>query len=265
MDKRAQKILLNTFWSSRGWKDRPYAFAGEDFNYAKSKGLMFDPITIHHDDLIKRLHKLHQEITKERVAAAFLHSLSTRKVYLRSSLSSWALTSGLPLHTYEQRSSVRTNTSSCGDCNYHQLMADREYVEEDLNVLNFERVKWGGVRLNDLLYCWLDLELFSREEAMECTDEDVAILYNMLEAIRSCADNESARMLEKRWKNAMVSSKQERDVVMEVWGYAGLLTRRDTLRKHRGAGHDFNSVAKWQGDDGYSEEALDYYFGAYAL
>jgi hypothetical protein len=72
-------------------------------------------------------------------------------------------------------------------------------------------------------------------------------------------------MLEKRWKNAMVSSKQERDVVMEVWGYAGLLTRRDTLRKHRGAGHDFNSEAKWQGDDGYSEEALDYYFGAYAL
>lgn len=142
-----------------------------------------------------------------------------------------------------------TNTSSCGDCNYHQLMADREYVEEDLNVLNFERVKWGGVRLNDLLYCWLDLELLSREETMECTDEDVAILYNMLEAIRSCADNESARMLEKRWKNAMVCSKQERDVVMEVWGYAGLLTRCDTPHKHRGAGHDFNSVSKWQGDD----------------
>lgn len=263
MDTKARKILLNTFWSSRGWKDGPYTFTGEDFNYAKSKGLMFDPITIHHDDLVNRLHKLHQVITKERVVAAFLHSLSTRKVYLRSILSSWALTSALPLHTYEQRKSVRTNTSSCGDCNYSRLMSAHEYIDADLNVLNFERVKWGGVRLNDLLYCWMDLELFSKEEAVACTDEDVTILNNMLGAIRNCEDHESARMLEKRWKDVIPSSKQERDVLMEIWGYAGLLKQRDTPRKHRGAGHDFNSMAEWQGDDGYFREALEYYFGAY--
>ncbi|WP_373233278.1 hypothetical protein [Cohnella sp.] len=263
MDKKAQKILLNTFWASGGWKDGPYVFAGENFNYAKSKGLMFDPITINHDEIVKRLHELHQTITKERVAAAFLHSLSTKKVYLRSVLSSWALTSGLTSHTYGQRSSVRTNTSSCGDCNFHRLVSERDYINQDLNVLNFERVKWGGVRLNDLLYCWLDLELFSKEEAFECTAEDVAILSGMLEAIQNCADNKSARMLEKRWKGVIPSSKQERDMMMEVWGYAGLLAQRDTPRKHRGVGHDFNSVAEWQGDDGYSKKTLEFYFGAF--
>lgn len=263
MDKKAKKILMNTFWTSAGWRSTGGAFAGEDFEYAKSKGLMFDPVTITHDEIILRLHELHQTITKERVAAAFLHSLSTKKVHLRSVLSSWALTSRLPVHTYEQRSAVRPNYSSCGDCNFHGLMSDRDYINEDLNVLNFERVKWGGVRLNWLLYCWLDLELFSKEESYESTAEDAAILSGMLEAVRACADHDSARMLEKRWKDVVPSSKNERDVLMEIWGYAGLLVPGDTPRKRRGGSSDYNAMAEWQGDDGYSQEAAAFYFGAF--
>ncbi|CAH1222897.1 hypothetical protein PAECIP111892_05232 [Paenibacillus auburnensis] len=264
MDPKAKKILMNTFWTSAGWKANPDAFAGENFDYAKSKGLMFDPVTITHDEIIHRLHELHQMITKERVAAAFLHSLSTKKVHLRSALSSWALTSGLPVHSYEQRSSVRPNYSSCGDCNFHRIMSDREYINNDLNVLNFERVKWGGIRLNFLIYCRLDLELFSKQEdPFEVTTEDAAILSGMLEAIQNCADHESARMLEKRWKDVVPSSKHERDVLMEIWGYAGLLVPRDTPRKGRGGSSDFRSMAEWQGDDGYSQEALEFYFGAF--
>ncbi|WP_438496806.1 hypothetical protein [Paenibacillus sp. IHBB 3054] len=263
MDKQAEKILLDTFWTSAGWKSSPDAFSGENFDYAKSKGVMFDPLTITHDEIVLRLHELHQRITKERVAAVFMHSLSTKKVYWRSALSSWALTSGLPVHTYEQRSSVRPNYSSCGDCDFHRLMSDLEYVNYDLNVLNFERVKWGGIRLNTLLYCWLDLELFSKEEGFESTAEDAAILSRMLEAVQDCADHESARMLEKRWKEVIPSSKNERDVMMEIWGYAGLLVPRDTPRKRRGGSHDYNSVAEWQGNDGYSQEALEFYFGAF--
>ncbi|MBY0011644.1 hypothetical protein [Paenibacillus typhae] len=263
MDKKAKKILMNTFWTSAGWRSTPGAFAGEEFEYAKAQGLMFDPVTITHDEIILRLHELHQTITKERVAGAFLHSLSTKKVHLRSALSSWALTSRLPVHTYEQRSVVRPNYSSCGDCNVHGLMSDMDYNNEDLNVLNFERVKWGGIRLNWLLYCWLDLELFSKEAPLDCTAEDVAILTGMLEAIQDCADHDSARMLEKRWKGVVPSSKNERDVLMEIWGYAGILIPGDTPRKRRGGSADYNSMAEWQGEDGYSQEAVEFYFGAF--
>ncbi|MCL6603185.1 MAG: hypothetical protein K6T94_09950 [Paenibacillus sp.] len=263
MDKKAKKVLLNTFWTASGWKDRPDAFAGEDFNYAKDKGLMFDPITINHDQLVERIQELNSTMTKERVASAFLHSLSTKKVYLRSALSSWALTTKVPLHSYGERSVILPNYSRCGDCNFHSLMSEREYVNVDLNVLNFERIKWGGIRLNDLLYCWLDLELFIKEEVVEPTAEDIAILHKMTKVIQECEDHESARSLEKRLKDIIPSSKNERDVIMEVWGYAGLLVQRDTPRKLRGGYHDFNSVAGWQGDDGYSQEALEYYFGAY--
>lgn len=264
MDKKAKKILMNTFWSSSGWKDQPNAFAGEDFDYAKSKGLMFDPITITHDELVERLFELHQTVTKERVAAAFLHSLSTKKVHLRSALSSWALTSRLPLHTYGQRSVVRPNYSRCGDCNFHRLLSNRDYVNEDLNVLNFERVKWGGVRLNELLYCWLDLELLGKEEEeFEVTGEDVAMLNQMTEAIQDSAEHVSARQLEKRWKDAFPSSKQERDVMIEIWENAGLLAIQDAPRKPRGGSHDFNSAAGRQGNDICSREALEFYFGTF--
>ncbi|MNB81976.1 hypothetical protein D3C75_287750 [compost metagenome] len=263
MDKKAKKILMNTFWTSAGWRGTPGAFAGEAFDYAKSQGLMFDPVTITHDEIVMRLHELHQAITMERVAAAFLHSLSTKKVHLRSALSSWALTSRLPMHTYEERGAVRPSYSSCGDCNVQGLMSDRDYHHEDLNVLNFERVKWGGIRLNWLLYCWLDLELFSKEEPCESTAEDAAILSGMLEAIRDCADHDSARMLEKRWKDVVPSSKNERDVLMEIWGYAGLLVPGDTPRKRRGGSSDYNAMAEWQGEDRYSREAVEFYFGGY--
>ncbi|WP_217556463.1 hypothetical protein [Paenibacillus sp. GbtcB18] len=264
MDKKAKKILATTFWSAAGWKNRPEVYAGDDFEYAKSKGLMFDPLTTRHDELVKRLRDLHQTITKERVAAAFLHSLSTKKVHLRSALSSWALTAEMPHHTYGERSAVRPNYSSCGDCNYRGIMSDRDYVNADLNVLNFERVKWGGIRLNHLLYCWLDLELFSKEEEdFEVTAEDKTILRNMIDAIQECEEHDSARKLEKRWKDILPSSKNERDVVMEIWGYAGLLVPGDTPRKRRGGDHDLNSVAIWQGDDRYSREAMEFYFGAY--
>lgn len=125
-------------------------------------------------------------ITKERVATAFLHSLSTKKVHLRSALSSWALTSSLPFHTYEERPVVLPNYSSCGDCNFNKLMSNKEYVNEDLNVLN------------------------------------LAIFHKMLEAVQDCDAQNGAQQLEKRWKGVFPSSKNERDVVMEVWGYGGM-------------------------------------------
>ncbi|MGC5774629.1 hypothetical protein [Paenibacillus pabuli] len=266
MDKKAAKILLGTFWGSGGWKTASLPFSGDDFEYAKSKGVMFDPLTITHDEIIARLHEIHQDnAIKQRVVSAFLHSLSTKKVYLRSALSSWALTSQLPLHTYEERRALHANTSSCGDCNFLHLQSDKTYTDVDLNVLNFERVKWGGVRHNNLLYCLMDLDLLlaNKEAVYEVTDADIAILVSMLEAAQTCEPHESARGLEKRWKGLFPSSKQERDAILEIWGASGLLVPQDTPRKSRGGYSDFHFAATWQGDDGYSADSAISIFGSY--
>ncbi|MDO7907739.1 hypothetical protein Q5741_15110 [Paenibacillus sp. JX-17] len=262
MDKKAKKILIQTYWTSSGWKSGGFTFTNEDFNYAKSKGVMFDPLSITHDECIGRLRAIHEgRLTQSQVVNAFLHSLSTRKVHLRSALSSWALTKELPLHSYGQPKAAEPMYSACEYCNEHKLMSNEHYVDEDLNILNFERIKWGGVRLNWLVYCLLDLELLCREEEHTVSEEDIAILKSMLEAVEACGENEAARQLEKRWKGIFPSSKDERDQVMEIWGYAGLLQSTDDYRKERGRGTDFNSMATWRGIDGYRRDKVDEYFG----
>ena len=266
LDKKAAKILLNTFWGGGGWKTARAPFSGDDFEYAKSKHVMFDPQTITHDEIVQRLYEIHQDINvKDRVVSAFLHSLSTKKVYLRSALSSWALTSRLPLHTYAERPALRANTSACGDCNYLRLQSDKQYVNVDLNVMNFERIKWGGVRHGWLIYCLMDLELLllDHDSNYEVTSEDKAILEQLLAACQTGDPKDSARSLEKLWKGLLPSSKQERDALLEIWAAAGLLVPGDTPRKGKGGSSDFVFAATWQGDDGYDAEAANHFFGSY--
>lgn len=81
MDKKAKKILFNTYWSSNGWKMESERYTSpEDFAYAKEKGLMFEPITISHDECVKKIVRLANTITMEQVARAFMCSLSTRRL-----------------------------------------------------------------------------------------------------------------------------------------------------------------------------------------
>ena len=277
MDKKAVKILMNTFWGGGGWKSPRDPFSGDDFEYAKSKGVMFDPLTITHDEIVQRLYHMHKNpLFKERVITAFLHSLSTKKVYLRSALSSWALTRNMPPHTFGERPALHANTSACGDCNFLRVQSDEQYINADLNVLNFERMKWGGVRHNWLLYCLMDLELLLQDDKdtisgtngstinpYEVTAEDRMILANMLETAQTGDSKDSARSLEKKWKDCLPSSKQERDSMLEIWAAAGILVPGDTPRKHKGGSGDFVFAATWQGDDGYHAETVKYYFGTY--
>jgi len=265
MDQKAKKILMQTYWQSGRWKAGGFTYTEDDFQFAKKMGLMFDRLTISHDECVQRLRQLHDEVlTKDLVVKAFLHSLSTRKVHMRSALSSWALTADLPIHTYRERPEELVSYSACGYCNEQKMMSKEEYINEDLNVLNFERVKWGGIRLNWLMYCLLDLEcLVQEQESLIVCEEDIEILKQMLAAVKSCKDTDAARQLEKRWKDIFKSNQYERDVVMEIWGYAGLLVSKDDYRKERGRGTDFMSMATWRGQDGYTEEKMMFYFGSY--
>jgi len=262
LDKKAKRILMQTFWGAGGWKPGNRVFAGDEFEYARNCGLMFDPLTITHDELIGRIIELHESITLDQVSAAFLHSLSTRQTHLRSALSSWSLTRDLTEHTYRANLS---DTGGCQVCTEQELIVSEQYSGEDLNVLNFERIKWGGIRLNWLLYCWFDLDQFSREAPVDVTDEDVAILRRMLDEVRACSPADSARKLEQRWKDVFPSSKNERDVVMEVLGYAGLLEISNLPRIGRRTDNDFMAMDGWQGQDGYNPHTAARLFGKWGV
>jgi hypothetical protein len=89
VDKRALRILLDAFWSPAGWNSEASRGPSiDDFDYAKSQDMMFDPVMLDHKQAQIELRKAIQQLDRRRVADAFLASLSTRRLDLRSPLRS---------------------------------------------------------------------------------------------------------------------------------------------------------------------------------
>jgi hypothetical protein len=82
-DQAATKILFDAYWSSSGWKsDKDRSLSPEAIAYAKSKGLMFEPADVQHNDVVTKVTALVSSIPVERVSEAFLYSLTTRDLVL---------------------------------------------------------------------------------------------------------------------------------------------------------------------------------------
>ena len=143
-DKKALQILLESHWSPKGWK-RDKTIDAADFEYARQAGYMFDPVTVTHDDIVARLLTIRNRVSIEQVTDAFLASLSTRRLELRSALGSFSFAAHFPDHRLVEQArgqtpSGRLNCPLCG------LYGHSAAEQEDLNVLSFERWNWGGVR-----------------------------------------------------------------------------------------------------------------------
>lgn len=53
-----------------------------------------------------------------------------------------------------------------------------------MNVLNFERFKWGGVRRDDIAYIAFDLEQFARAPRLAPTRADIEVGQQLIDALR---------------------------------------------------------------------------------
>ncbi len=214
MDKKALKILTATYWTSNGWKpEEKQITPPEDFLYAKQSGVMFDPIRLSHRDLVRRALEVRGRIDPQVVADAFLASLSTRRLELRSALGSYAVLRHFPPHEHHDR---RTSCPVCG-------ADDAPDEDEDLNVLNFERFKWGGVRHEEPMYPTFDLEQFLGLDPPLPTDADIEIFRRILQTIESVPPDMSAPRLEKVLGGVFPSNKAERQILITILGYAGIL------------------------------------------
>lgn len=106
-----------------------------------------------------------------------------------------------------------------------------------MNVLNFEQIKWGGVRHGKLLYTLFDLEQFMKEKIPEPTSEDAEI-------------------------SLLKANKAERDVIIEILACIGVLAPKSYDRPEA-AKHDWTYATYWRGEDGYDSILVDKYFGKY--
>jgi hypothetical protein len=264
LNRRAVKILFDAYWSSRGWRpEDARRVSPEDFAYAKTQGVMFEPVKIEHAEVSARISTAVSQLDCRRVADAFLTSLSTRRLDLRSVLGSYAVFRHLPNH---EPNNAGRRCAICG--------LDWSLELEDLNVLNFERLKWGGVRHENPTYAAMDLELFLRGAPSSPTPEDIGIFRNILSAIESAPRHVTSSGLQKCLAGALKSNKAERDVLVAILGFCGILETAG----HPGFFKAFIPAEKrslphrrfidmpypacwWRRDEGINPEAVDEYFG----
>lgn len=268
-DPRALKMLFDTYWTSAGWRDEKQRAAPSpgDFDFAKRAGVMFDDVRLSHDDIVERARAATRAIDRRTVADAFAVSLPSRRLELRSALGSFAVLQHFPRHAAVPPAQRGAGCPVCG-------AYSRAAQPEDLNVLSFERFKWGGVRHDDPLYAAFDLEQFARLPPVSPTAADVAALRALLNAIEAAPPKTSAAKLEKHLAKTIRSNKAERDIVVNILGVCGILAtaahpgyRRDFVRADARELPDRHYVDTaypacwWTRAHGIDDEAVTYWFG----
>jgi hypothetical protein len=265
MDKsKARQILFDTYWSAAGWKSGEQT-PPDDFAYACAAGYMFEPEEFDHDKVLSRIALARRTTELRGVSEAFLSSLSTRRLDIRSALGSYAVLSQFPVH-----SAPDDPTQLCAICGYSQQKWKR-----DLNVLNFERHKWGGVRHLDVLYAAFDLELFSNEKCAEASTTDFELMRKIVEIVEQADAKARPRDLVKKLGEILSSNQYERTILLQILGYCGILQPKDRTGyfeefsnwayssnvQNLPARSDWNyPVCWWRGADGLNRKALNYYF-----
>jgi hypothetical protein len=272
VDRRAIEVLFATYWTGSVWRDWKSRFTPpDDFEYAKRAGVMFDPVRLSHDAIVRRAVVVIRTVERRAVADAFVVSLSSRRLELRSALGSFAVLQHFPQHK-DPRAQVKFFRKGdpcpvCGELN-------RAVEVVDLNVLNFERFKWGGVRHDEPLYASLDLGLFQQLPGVTPVAADIAVLKGLLRAIEAAPMETSSAKLEKHLAKVFESNKTERDKVLCILGLCGILgtpahpgyMRKFVPYSERDLpGRRFVDMQYpacwWQRSDGINQEAVAYWFG----
>jgi len=270
-DEKALQLLFDTYWSPKGWK-QDTTIDRADFAYARRAGYMFDPVTVTHDDIVARLLAVRNNVSIEQVTTSFLASLSTRRLELRSALGSFSIAVHFPDHRLADHASGHKPSGRL-HCNLCGLYGHSTPEQKDLNVLSFERWKWGGVRHLDPLYCWFDLMQFEKASLAKPTQEDYSILSRIVEIASGLPPRARASELEKRISKVIKSNGSERRVLIDILGYCGVLKpaglcgfldefTSDELRD-RPPDHTNDwtyPVIWWRGEDGVDRDALNRLF-----
>ncbi|WP_196140634.1 hypothetical protein [Aliikangiella sp. G2MR2-5] len=267
-DKKALKILFNKYWSpAKGWQKNKVT--EEDYLYAKAAGVMFDDITTEHEKTVQKAIDVCDSIGKQKVVDAFVSSLSSRRLELRSALSSYACGQNLPSHKFMQ-SDINSFSKICQFCTESSIDE-----KSDLNVLNFERHKFGGVRHLQPNYIWLDLMLLGKENIQEPSSEDIELLKGILGSLESLVEGKLSDA-EKSFKSIIKSNKNERVGIISALGYCGILEVPDYPSFHQKyipffeRRYSSNSRSDWPFPAdlwvpslGLNKESISYWFGKY--
>lgn len=257
------KPLMQAFWSPQGWRLPPTLPVGDDLVRAVESGLMFaDPVHRDHDGWVDAARRAVGAIQLNEVADAFVSSLASRRLDLRSALGSYAVARHLPEHEF----AAGRSPYLCGVCG---LSDDPE--PQDLNVLSFERFKWGGVRRDNPIYLAFDLEQFQLAPRPPLDESAIALGHELLDALRAVPPSETATAAIPRLR-IVKGNAAERATLLDILGVCGVLGTAEhpgylssfipydqrALPPHHFVDRAY-PVCWWRGGDGVNPAALRHF------
>ena len=153
-------------------------------------------------------------------------------------------------------------------CRVCGLYGSDDQEPEDLNVLNFERFKWGGVRTDHVEYVAFDLEQFARAPRLRPTPADLDLGRQIIAQLRDLPPDTTAARAVTHLK-MVKGNKAERDTLMGILGVCGILQTADhpgytasfvnacdrTLPGRRYVDQEY-PACWWTAGDGINNEAL---------
>lgn len=254
----AVRPLMRTFWSSQGWRDVPPS--REDLDRGVEAGLMFrEPRTLDHDGWIRAARDAVAAVSAQDVAEAFIAGLTTGRLDLRSALGSFAIARHLNEHPF----TPTPGHFFCAVCGQYPGTD-----AQDLNVLNFERFMWGGVRRDDIAYIAFDLEQFSLAPPAPVTEQSLTLGRALLAEIEAASPTTTITQLATGLR-LLGGNKDTRRVLLEILGVCGILAPADHPGYNRGyipacerelaPGHHMDTAYPacwWRARDGINREAL---------
>lgn len=265
---KALRPLMRAYWSTGGWRKPAQLPVGAALARAVATGVMFDGvISRDHDEWVGAARAAVRAVTLQEVTDAFVSSLSSRRLDLRSALGSYAVARHLPDHAFEPG----VERHLCHVCGLFEGPDPT-----DPNLLSFERFKWGGVRRDDVAYVAFDLEQLQRAPREAPSEEATSIGRALLDELRAVPPRETATAALARLR-MLTGTDEERAALLDTLGVCGVLR----TRTHPGyltsfvAYHDRDyppshfmertyPVCWWRGADGVDEEAVRYFLGPLA-
>jgi hypothetical protein len=271
-EQRARRILIDTYWSPRGWKDgswqHDWAYQNTslpDLEFAIQHGTMFarpDPTMLTYAAVSKQMDAALAERQPHEIGNLFLATLSSRNVLGRSVLGSYAYARHFPRHD--------------ANCSNPEHRYKAEFV--DLNIYSFYRHMWGGngsVTTGDPVYVAFDLQESLRTPAPSPSADDVAIFRDIIDVARALSPAAHVTHLEPVLAKVVRSNQNERRVLLEMLGIAdifnapehpgftfGWVPPNQRPIPPGGRANDWAYPISWWRGGGVSDEALALYFPA---
>lgn len=281
--KDGKSILIDAYWAGRtGWKNGEVS--AEDFRVARDAGFMFDyPPYQTHEEALHRLKMVVASIDPTEIANAFLFSLSTRKLEYRSALGSFYYAKAIPNHKImkshnEKLAALGNHCYFCDWQAWDRKPSDWER-RQGLNVLNFERLKWGGVRHTELDYALFDLEQFLLLPKVTPTETDIDIFQKILDCVKLLGEQDKVGKLRDRIIKERIfkTNKDEVSIILGELGICGILAGkqypcfeerfvnvydRDPVEYKSDFSYPIN---RWRAKDGINMDRLKNVFGTIYL